>query len=62
MGDWKAVREKQNGPLELYDLSTDIGEKNNVAAEHPDVIGRLEAYFAQARTESVPWPVPAAKK
>ena len=57
MGDWKAVREKQGTPLELYDLSKDIGEQNNVAADHPDVIRRLEAYLAGARTESPEWPV-----
>jgi len=37
--------------LELYDLHNDIGEKNNVIAEHPDVLRRLEAYAERARTE-----------
>ncbi|MCE9548482.1 MAG: sulfatase [Planctomycetia bacterium] len=32
---------KQTG-LELYDLSTDIGEKHNVAAAHPDDVERLK--------------------
>ena len=35
MGDWKAVRLAINKPLELYDLKTDAGEKNNVAAVNP---------------------------
>ena len=61
MGDWKAVR-AQRGSLELYDLAKDIGEKKNVAAEHPDIVRRLESYFATARTESVDWPVPAGKQ
>jgi len=25
----------------LYNLATDIGEKNNVAAEHPDIVTRI---------------------
>ena len=30
MGDWKAVRLKSGAPLELYNLKTDIAEKDNV--------------------------------
>ena len=32
MGDWKAVRPKPNGALELYNLKTDVAEKNDVAS------------------------------
>src|SRR5262249_23755176 len=32
MGDWKAVCEKQGGPLELYDLGKDLSETMDVAA------------------------------
>ena len=59
MGDWKAVRDHQT--LELYDLSKDIGETNNVAAAHPEVVRRLEAYLAGARTESRDWPIQHVK-
>jgi arylsulfatase A len=34
--------QKKTG-LELYDLETDIAEKNNIAAEHPEVVKRLNA-------------------
>jgi arylsulfatase A-like enzyme len=57
MGDWKAVRSQTGKPLELYDLKTDIGEKKNVAAEHRDVVAKLEDYLKTARTESEQWPV-----
>jgi arylsulfatase A-like enzyme len=63
MGDWKAIRLKLGGPLELYDLKNDLGEKKNVAAQHPEVVAKIEAYLKGARTESKEWPtVPAKKK
>jgi arylsulfatase A-like enzyme len=60
MGDWKAVRPQAGAPLELYDLSADLGEKQDVAARHPDVVARIEAYLKTARTESEHWPIKAA--
>jgi arylsulfatase A-like enzyme len=62
MGDWKAIRLKVGEPLELYDLKSDIGEKTNVAAKHPEVVARIEAYLRTARTESKDWPIRPAKK
>jgi arylsulfatase A-like enzyme len=56
-GDWKAVRKKLGGPLELYHLGRDPGETQDVAAEHPEVVARFEAYFRRARTDSPHWPV-----
>jgi arylsulfatase A-like enzyme len=53
-GKWKAIREKPGAPLELYDLSTDISEKNNVAAANPAVVKRIEEYLKTARTEPRP--------
>jgi arylsulfatase A-like enzyme len=60
MGNWKAVRSKVGAPLELYELAADPGEKENVGAQHPDVLAKLEDYLKTARTESERWPVPAA--
>jgi arylsulfatase A len=57
MGQWKAVRLKKDAPLELYDLGKDPGEQQNVAAAHPDVIGKIEKYLATARTDSTQWPI-----
>ena len=37
--------------LALYNLDKDIGEKNNVAADHPDVVKRLKALAEKARKE-----------
>lgn len=57
MGRWKAVRTKLNRPLELYDLSNDLGETNSVAAKHPEIVAKIEAYLKQARTDSPNWPI-----
>jgi arylsulfatase A-like enzyme len=56
MRDWKAVSLSPDRPVELYDLSADIGETRNVAGEHPDVVARIEAYLRTARTPSERWP------
>jgi len=54
MRDWKAVRPKQGAPLELYDLARDVGETSDVAAAHPDVVAKIEAYLKTARTPPRP--------
>jgi len=45
---WKGVRLKKNGPLEVYDLTADIGEQKNVADQQPDIAARLEAAIVDA--------------
>ena len=40
-----------NAPLKLYDLEADIGETNNVADRHPDVVKRLLALAEKARND-----------
>jgi arylsulfatase A-like enzyme len=41
-GNWKLVRTGERSP-ELYDLASDIGEKNNVAAANAEITVRLTA-------------------
>jgi arylsulfatase A-like enzyme len=62
MGQWKAIRSRADGPLELYDLDKDLGEQKNVARDNPEVVQRFEKYFQTARTESADWPIRPAKK
>ena len=56
MGNWKAVRLKKDGPLELYDLAADPGEQRDVAAAQPQIVTKIEDYLKTARTESARWP------
>ena len=37
-GNWKAVRMANSHKTELYDLSTDVSEKNDVSKQHPDLV------------------------
>jgi arylsulfatase A-like enzyme len=63
-GDWKYIA-PQRGPKlfkevniesgldtipQLYNLKTDIGEKNNVAAAHPDIVKDMAAMLETIRT------------
>ena len=48
MGDWKLIETFETGQLELYDLSSDIGETEDLTALHPGMAaalhGRLRAW------------------
>jgi arylsulfatase A-like enzyme len=57
MGRWKAVRHGSKKAMELYDLSADLGETENVAADHPGIVATIEEYLRTARTESKEFPV-----
>ena len=45
LGDWKGVHlnviNNPNAPFELYNLSTDIGEQNDLAAENPEIAEKI---------------------
>jgi arylsulfatase len=43
-GEWKAVGHNVNregSEFELYNQTNDIGERHNVAAEHPEIVRRM---------------------
>ncbi|MBZ0257983.1 arylsulfatase, partial [bacterium] len=48
MGKWKGIRLGKNGQILLYDLENDIGEKNDVAAKHPDTVRKINFAINQA--------------
>lgn len=55
-GDFKALRLEQGKPLELYIVTKDPKEMNNVAAKYPKVVQHIESYLETARTPSPYWP------
>jgi arylsulfatase A-like enzyme len=56
MGDWKAVKlnlnNKPQSETELYNLTTDLGETNNIASTQPDIVRRMEEIMNEAHTPS----------
>ncbi len=50
MGKWKIIR-VDDGPWQLYNLETDIGERHNLAAEYPDTVKMLSDRFVQKQKE-----------
>jgi arylsulfatase A-like enzyme len=55
MGKWKGIKRNLQknpyAPLELYDLESDISEKDNVARNFPDVAAGIEEIMLEARSK-----------
>lgn len=47
MGDWKLVERYEDGRVHLYNLQDDIGEKNDVSADHPKRVTEMRAKLHQ---------------
>lgn len=45
MDHWKAVWPSGDAPVELYDLDRDIGERNDVAAKHPEIVAKMKGHL-----------------
>ncbi len=70
MGDWKAVRQNlmptkkmiaqvAKPTFELYDLSTDLHEEHDVAAQHPDIVAKMTEIMKAQHTPSKEFPFAA---
>ncbi len=69
VGDWKAIRRQLNPPrkqvnvpptvTELYNLQADPGEQQDVASQHPEIVGQLEQLMQQQHTPAQLWPIRA---
>ena len=56
-GDWKAVRQGPEKPVEIYDLKTDAAEAHDLAASKPDLVAKAEALMKSSRSEHPDWPL-----
>lgn len=60
MGNWKAAKlnidKTPQGETELYDLSKDIGETNNLAKSNPEIVKKMEDLMKQAHKPSKAFP------
>jgi len=57
MGKWKLHEYFENGTIELYDLSKDVGERSNIAAQMPEKTQELHAMMKEWRAK-VKAPIP----
>ena len=58
-GDWKLMEYLEDGHLELYNLSNDIGETQNLATSSPDKAKELhDRLLAWRKETSAPMPTP----
>ncbi|HLA40193.1 MAG TPA: sulfatase-like hydrolase/transferase, partial [Candidatus Glassbacteria bacterium] len=57
LGNWKGIRLRPSGKVELYDLASDIGETEYLASGNPEVVRKIERIMDSARSESTLWPL-----
>ncbi|MBX7259586.1 MAG: sulfatase-like hydrolase/transferase [Candidatus Hydrogenedentes bacterium] len=57
MGKWKGIRLGRESEIQLYDLEKDLGETNNVAAEHAEVITKIESIMNKAVEPNPRYPI-----
>jgi len=59
-GDWKLLMNPDGRRLQLYNLATDVGEKNNVAEANPEQVKRLKTQLGDWY-RSLPEPRPSSR-
>ena len=66
MDQWKAVRlnmsNDPNAPIELYRLTDDIGEENNIAEQYPEMVKIMDSLMSNAHEYSEIFPFAHEKK
>ncbi|MEO1010138.1 MAG: arylsulfatase [Bacteroidota bacterium] len=56
-GKWKLIYRYRINSWELYDLSMDLGESENVIEDNPEIAKRLKAYMAKAHVPHEDYPL-----
>ncbi len=57
MGKWKGIRHGQANDIELYDLSVDIAEENDLAEQHPEIVRQIGEIMQTAMVPSDRYPI-----
>ena len=67
-GRWKGIRlRRRAAPIQIFDLSADIAEQTDLAAQHPEIVARAETLMRTSRVDNEHWklvdpPVPPKKE
>ncbi|MBC8872742.1 MAG: arylsulfatase [Planctomycetes bacterium] len=56
-GNWKAVRNGIDKSIEIYDLTEDSAESNDLAKSRPDLIEKAQKIFDEAHRPDPNWPL-----
>ena len=57
MGPWKGIRLGREEAIQLYNLEQDLGETNDIAAEHPEIVKKIAAIMQEAVKPHPRYPV-----
>lgn len=60
MGNYKAIQQPLASAVRLYDVSRDIGEEMDLAADKPDVVAKAKDAMTKANRPSERWKFPAS--
>lgn len=56
LGNWKGIREEMtnnpNAPIKIYNLETDPTERKNVAADHPEIVSKINSIMSDQHIKS----------
>ncbi|QNF35654.1 arylsulfatase [Adhaeribacter swui] len=61
LGNWKGVRlnvkKDRNGPIQLFNLANDPGEKNDISAAHPEIVKQIANLMAREHVPNKDFPL-----
>lgn len=55
-GNWKAIKMNTDTPWQLYDLSKDVSETNDLSSKYPEIVSEIEKFALSSHVESDCWP------
>jgi len=57
LSDWKGIRQGPESDIQLYNMQSDMQERNNVADQHPGVVQKIAEIMQTAATPSERYPI-----